>query len=371
MNDDREAFELLDEFVQQWMEQATVPGLAVAITDKQRLLRISTFGQADVATKEPITPETLFEIGSLGKPFTSIALLQLRDEGKLDLHRPVVDYLPWFRVRTEYSPITVHHLMNHTAGIVRGTDLAPHGLYEAWALRDIKASAPPGEYFSYSNVGYKILGFLLETLTGQTYSEALQSRVLDPLGMTKTHPVISFQTRKMAATGYCGFYDDRPEHSSHGIAPAIWAEYGTGDGAPASTAEDMTIYLRMLLNRGIGGAGRLLSTDSFNLMALNGTWTGGDYYGYGLATYAANGHTYIGHGGGNAGFRSAIVVDLEAGLGVVFLLNRMGETDPVVEAAQNVLTMVRGAKLGRVPQALPPVVDETSVPDAADFAGDY
>ena len=134
-----------------------------------------------------------------------MALLQLRDEGKVDLHAPVTQYLPWFHVQSAYPPITVHHLLNHTAGIVCGTDFVPHGLYESWALRETKINAPPGTYFWYSNVGYKTLGFLLEKLTGQSYRDVIRCRVLEPLGMTQTYPAITLHTRQRTAIGYRGF----------------------------------------------------------------------------------------------------------------------------------------------------------------------
>ncbi|MFC2021321.1 serine hydrolase domain-containing protein [Chloroflexota bacterium] len=367
----QKVFEHIDQFAELWMKEFNIPGLAIAFTDREKLLRVSTYGFTDLANQAPVTPDTMFEIGSLGKPFTAIALLQLRDEGKLDLHEPVAQYLPWFRVQSEYPPITVHHLMNHTAGIVRGTDLAPHGLYESWALRETRTTAPPGEYFSYSNIGYKTLGFLLEKLTGQPFREVIQSRVLDPLGMANTLPVIIPEIRDRVAIGYCGIYDDRPEHTSHELVPAIWSEYGTGDGCEASTAVDMAIYLKMVLNRGQGTRNRLISEDSFDLMTLHGIWTGGDYYGYGLATYPGDGRTYIGHGGGNAGYRSAIVVDMEAGLGVVFLLNRMGETDPVVAVAQHALTVLRAGHRHEELPPPPPATEPSSIQNAEDYAGTY
>jgi D-alanyl-D-alanine carboxypeptidase len=367
----QKVFKHIDTFIGLWMKQSGVPGMTVALTDREKLLKLSAYGFIDLAGNTPVIPDTLFEIGSLGKPFTSIALLQLHEEGKLDLHAPVSDYLPWFQVQTDYRPITVHNLMNHTAGIVRGTDLAPHGLYESWALRYTRATAPPGEYFSYSNIGYKTLGFLLERLTGQPLSEIIRTRVLNPLGMSRTHPTVTTETRKKSAVGYCGIYDDRPEHISHALVPAVWSEYSSGDGCEASTAEDMAVYLRMLLNRGQTSRGRLISEDSFDRMTANGIWTGGDYYGYGLATYPEDGRTYIGHGGGNAGFRSAIVVDMEAGFGVVFLLNRMGETDPVVEAAQYVLTVIRNAVLNEVIPPLPRLPEPGDVKNAEDYTGTY
>jgi CubicO group peptidase (beta-lactamase class C family) len=244
-------------------------------------------------------------------------------------------------------------------------------LYESWALRDTRTTAPPGEYFYYSNIGYKTLGFLLERLTNQSLQEVIQSRILDPLSMTQTHPTITLETRRITATGYCGFYDDRPEHTSHKLVPATWAEYGTGDGCVASTAGDMAIYLRMLLNRGRGPQGPLISAESFDSMTRQGIWTGTSYYGYGLGTYIIDGRPYICHGGGNAGYRSAVAIDIESGFGVVFLLNSWGETGPVVAAAQHVLTVRRAEHLHQDLPPLPPTTDPGSIQNAQDYTGTY
>jgi len=352
------------------MKQAAIPGMAIAVTDREHTLKASGYGLSDIASRVEVTPETVFEIGSLGKPFTVIPLLQLRDEGALDLEAPVARYLPWFEVQSRYAPITLHHLLNHTSGLVRGTDLAPHGLYESWALRELKTNCPPGEFFWYSNVGYKTLGFLLERLCGQSLPDVIRSRVLEPLGMSHTYPATLLGMQGKTATGYTSIYDDRPEHPSHRLVSAIWAEYAAGDGAQASTVGDMAAYLRMLLNRGSTPTSRLITDESFELMTGDGVWTGGDYYGYGLAKYDVEGRTYIGHGGGNAGFRAAMVVDMQAGLGVILLANRWGETDPLVEVAQQALTAVRHDLEG---QALPSLVavDSAAVSNAGEYVGDY
>lgn len=353
------------------MDAMGLPGMALAVTDRRELLWSAARGVADLSDRSPVTTSTRFEIGSLGKPFTVLPILQLHEAGLLDLHAPVSRYLPWFRVDSQFPEITVHHLLNHTSGLPRGTDIAPHGLYESWALRDFRPVSAPGEYFCYSNIGYKTLGFLLERMTGSSLPEVVRGRVLEPLGMADTLPAVTVANRGITATGYTSVYDDRPEHRSHPLAPAIWAAYATGDGAQVSTVGDMAAYLRLLLNRGRGPSGRVISEHSFGLMTENGVWTGGDYYGYGLATYAVEGRRYIGHGGGNAGFRSAMVVDMEAGVGVILLTNRMGETDPLVEVAQQALTAVCAALEGGGLPALPVFGDPADIPDTADYAGTY
>lgn len=365
------ALEHIDQFAKLWIKKLNIPGMAIAVTDRKKVLSLSTYGFADIAAQTPVTPDTLFETASIGKSFTSIALLQLRDEGKLDLHAPVAQYLPWFQVRSQYSPITVHHLMNHTSGIIRGTELAPHGLYDSWALRETETGYAPGEQWHYSSLGYKTLGFLLERLTGKSLGEAIQSRILDPIGMGHTHPVTTFETRRREAIGYRSFYDDRPEHTSHGLVPAIWGEYGTGDGCQASTAGDMAIYLRMLLNRGRGPQGRLISEESFGLMAPLGTSTSSERYGYALVAYQVDGHTYLGHGGGNAGYTGHILGEVAEGLGVVVLSNRMAGSDAVWPTSVHILKVLWATYHDKAIPPAPPSIDNSSILNANDYTGTY
>jgi len=103
--------------------------------------------------------------------------------------------LPWFHVPSRYAPITAHHLLSHSAGLAYGTDFSPDGRYEVWALRDVEAPYPPGQHYYYSNVGYKVLGLLLEQPTGEPYGTVVQRDILDPLDMTLTEPVITHATR--------------------------------------------------------------------------------------------------------------------------------------------------------------------------------
>ena len=368
------AFEAINLYAEHRMRAVNIPGLVLAITDREKLLRSATFGYADLAAAKPVQPGTMFEIGSIGKSFTNVALMQLRDEGRLDLHAPVSSYLPWFEVQSDYGPITPHHLMTHTSGLPSGTDIGPHGLYEAWALRESRTGSPPGEYFRYSNVGYKTLGFLLEELDGRSYMESIQTRVLDPLGMYDSHPVIGYETRKREAVGYRSFYDDRPEHVGHGLAPALWTEYGVGDGCQASTAEDMSIYLRMLMNGGSGPAGRLMSEDSFRLMTHRAIATqqwGGAHYGYGLTTADIDGHAYLGHGGSTTGFVAAMLADLDDGIGVVVLVNGYVQSYGAMEIAMYMLRLLRAGLRQREMPPPPAVADPESISNAADYAGAY
>ncbi len=151
----------LDQLVAQQMRAGGIPGVGLALTDRTGLVHVATYGVASMETRAPVTPDTLFEFGSIGKSCTAILLLQEAERGRIDLHAPVTAYLPWFAVRSAHAPITLHHLLSHTAAITGGSDFSPDARAEVWALRDTETSAPPGAYFHYSNVGYKALGLVL------------------------------------------------------------------------------------------------------------------------------------------------------------------------------------------------------------------
>lgn len=368
-----QAFSRLDLFVEQQMRADNTPGVAVALTGREGLLRVSTHGHADLAAQIPVGSGTLFEIGSISKSFTAIALLQLHEAGQVDLHAPVARYLSWFDVPTRYEPITPHHLLSHTAGITMGTEFSTESCYEVWALREMEATAPPGTFFHYSNVGYKVLGLILEEVLGQSYGEIIQERILDPLGMASTQPVITHETRKRLAVGYKPFYDDRPAHPSHPLVPATWLETATADGSIAATAADMATYLQMLIDRGRGPGRRLISEESFRLMtklviALPITDEPEGFYGYGLDITEVDGSTIIAHGGGMVGYQAFIRADLHNGLGVVVLIN--GPGDPG-QMARYGLRLLHAAHHGQEMPTLPEVPQPALVENAADYAGSY
>jgi CubicO group peptidase (beta-lactamase class C family) len=360
-----QACALLDEFIEDQMRAAGAPAVVAALTDRDQLLHLTAHGLADVAAGVPARPETLFEIGSISKSFTAIALLQLHEAGRLDLHAPVTRYLPWFQVNSRYEPITVHHLLTHTAGIIMGTDFSTEGYYEVWALRETEATAPPGTYFHYSNVGYKALGLVLEALLDRPYGQILQERVLDPLGMRETEAVITHDTRRRLAVGYEPWYDDRPFQAGHRLVPATWLESATADGSIATTAADMATYLRCWLNRGRG----LLSEEGFGLLTQRAIVPSdeehGTYYGYGLNIGESDGRAVIHHTGGMVGYESAVLADLDDGFGVAALSNGPGEPADIARFALQLLRAVRHG------QQLPPLPGPKPVEGAAGYAGTY
>lgn len=317
----------IDDAVRAEMERARQPGLTLGLTDRDGTLLIRTYGVANLASRQPVTPDTLFEIGSIGKTFTAVAILQLVDEQRIDLHAPVALYLPWFAVPQPagHPPITIAHLLSHTAGIVAGIDGTPEARFQVWSLRDLPTRSAPGERFHYSNVGYKALGLVLEAVEGRPYPVIIRDRVLDPLEMSVTEPAITHDIRARLAVGYEYLHDDRLSHPDAPLAPATWLETETADGSIASNAANMCAFVRLLLRRGEGAKGRLLSEEAFAQMSSgNPLEDESDAYGYGLLMRNLDGRQFIGHGGGMVGYLAGMQADTDANLGAIVLQNGMG-----------------------------------------------
>jgi D-alanyl-D-alanine carboxypeptidase len=364
--DDR-ALQDVSAWVSRRIEADGTPGLSLAITDRDGLLHAAAFGFADLAAKTPTSTDHLFETGSIGKSFTAIALLQLAAAGKLDLHAPVNRYLPWFEVRSSFPPFTLHHLLSHTAGITSGIDFAPDAAIQVWALRESETAAEPGTFFHYSNLGYKVLGLVLEKVGGELYGPAIRRRILDPLELRDSVPVITNAIRPRLAIGYSPAYDDRPWWPGCPLAPATWFETDTADGCLAMTAADLAGYLRMLLNQGKG----VLDDASFALLTQCAIQTADEpepaWYGYGLWTRLVGGHTYVGHGGGMVGYYAGMLGDLDRGIGVTALVNGPGAPTRI---ARTVLDFVRD-RLDGEDARLPEIENERAIPEAASMAGTY
>src|SRR5579872_1708619 len=363
------AYKLIDTYVARQMKAEQIPGLALALTDRNGLLRVTTYGYSDIETKTPVTSETRFEIGSISKSFTAISLLQLREQGKFDPQQPITGYLPWFSVHSPYRPITGHDVMTHTAGLPRDRDDIPSSLYQAAGVRDRWVGYEPGKYFAYSNVGYQIMGYLLQEITGRPYAEAVRAHILQPLGMDHSDAVFTDDTYKRLAVGYSPLYDDRPYNPAEPLIPAAWQEYASGDGSIVSTAPDLAAYLRMLLNHGTGPNGRIISEESWKLLTQKAVRVPGEettWYGYGIFSREVEGHRYIGHSGGMIGYSTRMEGDLDSGLGVVALENAPLGPDDIASFA---LEAVRAASEDKSLPALPE--EAPVVKDAADYAGTY
>lgn len=362
-----EAVRRIEAFCERHVERFDTPGLALALTDRDATIAVLHRGFANLDAREPVGERHRFQIGSISKGFTAMALLQEHEAGRLALDAPVTEYLPWFAVRAPLGEITVHHLLSHTAGIVCGMDATGEATHEVWLLRETPAGWPPGERFRYSNVGYKALGLVLEAVTGRRWWEVVRERVMEPIGMGEADVIITDAVRERLAVGYASPFGDRPWLPRHGFAPSPWFESATADGTICATADELARYARLLLHGGRG----VLSPESFERMTTpvaEDPEAPGEVYGYGLK-WVRGERDLLGHSGGMIGFTAYLLVDPRAGVGAVALMNSgFGKRLELVRFALACLAAAReGEPLPPVPEPEP----RERVPGAEALAGRF
>ncbi len=370
------AYAHIDDYLQQWLARVPAAGVALAITTPAHTLHTAHVGYRDYAAGYPVSPATTFQIGSIGKSMTALALMQLVESRRLDLNAPLSSHLPWFAPSSRFGPIALKHVMSHTAGLPAGADFTPASRYEAYALRDVDVAWEPGARFHYSNTGYKLLGWLLEDVAHAPYGTILTRQVLAHLGMTATDAVVTHHTHPRQAVGYTPLHDDRPYRFGDTLLPATWMEYAAGDGSPAATAGDLARYARLWLNRGRGPQRPIVSPASFDriirpsIRMERGAAYEHDYgYGFGIISHTADGHRFIGHGGSTVGFQAIMLVDLTTGLAAALLCNGTGlDTYAPARYALQVAAATRDGTAIPPPPELP---DPERVTAAPRYAGKY
>ena len=355
------------EHVTAWVDRARArfqgPAVTIGITDRERTLGVTTV--TDERGSEPPDPDALYLIASVSKSFTAALVLQEAAAGHLALDDPVTRFLPWFTPRNPSAPIELQHLLTHTAGIATGYDISGDAIEELLLLREEVVASVPGTHHVYSNAGYKALGLVLEEVTGRPWWELARERILEPLGMTATEPVISDDVRPKLAQGWVPPLDDRPWHVDHGLVHAPWYESYTADGTIASNATDMASYVRMYLNDG----GEILRKEDVDRMTtgdIDDPDTG-SRYGFGLWVLERDGHRLVGHSGSLPGFRSMILFDGERGLGAAMMTNGAVAWDLRVEL---LAAAIEAAATDEEPE-LPPATSLRTFAHAERAAGTY
>ena len=351
------AVDILDSWVAHRVKRRHQPGLAVGLVYKGELLWGAGYGCADLEAGAPVTLDTRFRIASISKTFTATGILQLRDAGLLSLDDAVSQHLDWFDLRYQDAPaITIRNLLTHTSGLPRDSANPMWTECEAPAWDDLindtrarAATRPPYEKFAYSNLGYSLLGGIIEAVSGQPWATYLKEHVLDPLGMGETRPVPSVDD-PLLATGYT-----REKDGYKRDALPFWLMNGFEASANfASSVNDLVKYAGFHLGLTGGSALSPYSLlDMHRIHWLDAGWDGG--YGLGMGLYRVKDWVISGHGGGYPGYLTAFSVCREHKTGVIVLTNSLG-SDPqsyVIQAYKLVLPEIIKATAEEAPEAKP------------------
>jgi CubicO group peptidase (beta-lactamase class C family) len=253
----------LDAFLEHEMRDADIPGLAVAVVAHGEVVHARGFGTADGAGR-PVTADTPFQLASLTKAFTAVAIMQLVEEGRVDLDAPARRYLPSFSPGTPQQAgmvdaITVRRLLQHVSGLPRRIDdptsTAEGDGVDAIARRvaglaGVPLIAAPGERYEYGNVNYEVLGQVVEAVTGRPFDEVVEQRIYEPLGMTHSHVLAEEAFADGASEGFYRWFGLRtapyrtaypratgPAGVSFSSAADMgrWALFQLGHGPPGAT----------------------------------------------------------------------------------------------------------------------------------------
>ena len=322
------------------LEETKTPGAVVAIVQGETIVYQKGFGVSNIETAQPVAPDMLFRIGSMTKMYTAAALVSLAEEGKIDLNAPIGKYLEGLPPRL--GSVTAHQLMSHTAGLTDGA--AMFGKHDDGALaeevrgyKDSMFFTDPGAVFSYANPGFVIAGYLVERLSGEPYSKAVQKRVLDPLKMART----TFQpTVAMTYPFSVGHVGDagkaarvlRPMEDNSKIWPA---------GFLFSNSNDLARFAVAFMNGGqIDGKPALSAKLIERLSTPNApvqSQVDGASYGYGLMMRDYRGARLVEHGGTMAGFASDFLMAPAQRVAIIVLANRSAHLMKTVEKALEVM----------------------------------
>jgi CubicO group peptidase (beta-lactamase class C family) len=317
-------------------------GLAVGIVRHGSLEFFNGHGFADVASHTPIDADTVFRIGSVTKPFTAIAVMQLHEQGLVDLDAPANDYLRAYELilaQAGFRPATVRHLLTHTAGIAevqRVWDLLhpeagpfdgrppilsvsagePMPSLAEYYRGGLRVVAEPGTRFAYSNHGFATLGQIVEDVSGMTLQRYFRDRIFEPLGMADSDLVRSVRVASRLATGYT-----LGRHGVQAVPDRDWI--GTGGGGIYSTVRDIARFAAALMGGGANEQGSILEPAALSAMFEPHHQPDPRVPGWGLgfARGEAGGHCVVGHDGILPGFNSTLLVAPDDGLAIVALTN--------------------------------------------------
>jgi CubicO group peptidase (beta-lactamase class C family) len=313
--------------------------VALAVIEGDRVVHQRGFGVAD-ARDRPVTPQTLFRIGSNTKGFTALAIMQLVEQGKVDLDAPVQRYLPWFHLAdTDASArITVEQLLHQTSGIpgsaLYDSFVDPGLTLEQYGrdLATVSPDRPVGSGFQYSNANYSLAGLLVEAVSGQTYADYVQQHIFDPLQMTRSAASPQGEAWLGLAQGHSWLFGLGPFPADDAFNQA-----NLPAGYISSTAEDLSHYLVAQLNGGRYGSTQVLSPGG--VARLHQAPSGNEGYALGWGVGVRDGVHLADHTGETIRFISRQFLDLDNRRGLIVLTNATNQLPSDDEAFK---TLARG-----------------------------
>lgn len=339
--------EELSPMIQYIISLFDIPGLAVGIVKNKDIVYIDGFGYKNIDTKEPITPTTIFDMASISKLFVATAIMQLVEQDRIDLEKPVTHYLPYFKLESkEYKDITIKQMLSHVSGMGNPKDYEydkpqyDEGALERYvrSLADERLLFTPGARFAYSDTAYDCLGDIIAKVSGMSFADYEKKHILGPVGM-------------YASTFLKPEYlpEDWAAPHVRTLRTHVWEGYPYNRmHCPSSTLHsnvlEMCNWAIVNLNRGVIDHKRILNSSSYDILWKPLAETGWDAMsskiGLGWFIGEYKGKRTIRHSGADIGFRTDFVMIPEEDLAVTIMCN--GIPSPVTKLIEAVLDMALG-----------------------------
>ena len=303
-----------------------IPGMSVAIVKGDKVIFSKGFGYKDVAKKLPVTPDTLFGIGSSTKAFTATAVMMAVEAGKVNLDDRPIKYLPYFKMRDKETDahITVRDLMRHSSGLAR-TDLlmiAAEGKLNRQEMIIAACSALPtaklGQVFQYQNIMYSAAGEIAAGALGKNYNDVVTTRIFAPLGMTRSNLDVK---KTLQDPDHALGYNWESSTKTSTFTPMVSIEATAAAGAINSSANEMAQWLKIWTGGGSADNITLLTPSSYAEMTKKQMAFGADGYGFGWFLNTWKGNKVVEHGGNIFGFNANVAFIPDEKIGVVVLTN--------------------------------------------------
>jgi D-alanyl-D-alanine carboxypeptidase len=360
-----------------WIEEQIayrgLPGVAVGVVSNQDLIWSKGFGFADLKAKVPMTATTKIRMASNSKLFTAIAIMQLREEGKLGLDDPVVKYLPWFKAKPagdDDGPITIEQLLSHSSGLQReaGDHWVSYKFPSSDELprlyADRQAAFAPSVRWKYSNLAYAVAGQVVEKVSGERWSVYVERNIFKPLGMDAS-------SVDRDISGLAVPYGRRMPDGTREVLPFVDSRGMAAATGLTSNVEDMAKFISAQFRRGPRGGAQIVSSGSWREMlrvrSVEENWTAGS--GLGFDVKRVKDRTYIGHGGGYPGNTTQTLIQLDDKVGVIVLTNT-NDSNPS-DIAQQLMATVGQATAKAANSASPKPATIEWDPAWERFAGLY
>ena len=322
---------LFEAWLQAKMAYEGLPGTVVGVVHDQELVYGAGFGLADKEQKQPATVDSIFRIASHSKLFTAIGVMQQRDAGKLQLDDPVERYLPWFRIENSFTdarPITVRHLLTHTSGLPREAGSNYWQDFDFPTLELVQERLPgqqtifPTETrWKYSNLALAVAGEVVAAVSGQSFADYVQERILTPLGMDSTSVVFPDADRDRLATGY----GQRMPDGSQAALPFVDAVGMAAATGLSSTVADMAKFISWQFRLLDGSSTEVLAPNTLREMQrphwVQADWKSG--WGIGFGIEHTDDRDLVGHGGGYPGYLTSTRISPQERVGVIVFTNSL------------------------------------------------